>query len=110
MLPALLVCPPPVKVAWVPPVPEKSDMRWGEVSVILSVMGVNLPELEAAVFTAAQTRVGTQAVSSLSMTGRGPGFLLQVFLENLQADLPQGRLKLDRCGVSPERVVPQTGS
>lgn len=26
MLPALLVCPPPVKVAWVPPVPEKSDM------------------------------------------------------------------------------------
>lgn len=50
MLPALLVCPPPVKVAWVPPVPEKSDMHWGEVSVILTVMGVNLPELEAAVF------------------------------------------------------------
>lgn len=105
-------------MAWAPPVPEKSDLAWGEASVVPTVMGVDLPELEAAGFHSSTDEGGlvvslfleSQSTVPQSMTGHGPGFLLQVFLENLQPGLPQGCPKLDRHRVSPELVVPQTGS
>lgn len=105
-------------MAWFPPVPEKSDTAWGEANVVPTVMGVDLPELEAAVFHSSTDEGGhlvsffleSQSTVPQSMMGHGPGFLLQVFLENLQPGLPQGCPKLDWHRVSPELVVPQTGS
>lgn len=118
MLPTLLVCPPSVKVACVPPVPAESDTAGGSPRSFPQSWGVDLPELEAAVFHSS-TDDGGHTVSLFlesrstvpqSMMGHGPGFLLQVFLESLQPGLPQGRLELDRRRVSPELAVPQTGS